>query len=72
MAACRDRRTPAGKRRLAGMNVVRVLGEKDDFGSAEAVAAEDSRMQQAGIASRLVRFDGGHELNAAVLKDLAR
>ena len=51
--------------------VVRVLGDRDEMATGEAVAAEDARYAQLGLNARTVRFDGGHELNAEVLLDLA-
>ena len=51
--------------------VVRVLGNTDELATEEAVAAEDARWARTGLDAQMVRFDGGHELNADVLLSLA-
>lgn len=51
--------------------IVRVLGERDEMASEEAVAAEDARFAKLGLEAQTVRFDGGHELSAELLLGLA-
>jgi len=51
--------------------VVRVVGSADDLASDEAVSVEDQRWARIGLDAKLVRFEGGHELNAEVLLSLA-
>ncbi len=55
---------------LKGTRIVRVLGERDEMASPEAVAAEDERYERLGLKAEMVRFEGGHELNATVLQDI--
>lgn len=56
---------------LTRMKVIRVLGDRDDLAVPEAVAAEHALAGRLGITAELVRFAGGHELDAATLKGLA-
>ena len=56
---------------LTRMKVIRVLGDRDDLASPEAIAAEHALAGRLGITADLVRFAGGHELDAATLKGLA-
>jgi predicted esterase len=53
------------------LHVTRVLGLRDEYATPELVRAEDERLAALGIAARLVRFDGGHELHAKTLQALA-
>ena len=57
--------------RLARMKVIRVLGDNDDLAVPEAIAAENALAGRLGITAELVRFSGGHELDAATLQGLA-
>jgi predicted esterase len=56
---------------LKDTRVVRVLGDHDEMATEEAVAMENARFQELGLKAELVRFDGGHELNADVLRSIA-
>lgn len=56
---------------LRAMRVTRVVGEGDEFAGADLVAAEEARVAALGLAAPLLRFAGGHELNADVLLRLA-
>lgn len=60
------------RRRLGAMDVVRVLGETDPFARPEIVAAEDARAQGLGLTAPVRRFAGGHELDEALVLELAR
>jgi poly(3-hydroxybutyrate) depolymerase len=55
---------------LRALRVVRVFGNDDHL--ADALPLETSRIEALGVQSELIRFDGGHELNADVLRSLAR
>jgi predicted esterase len=51
--------------------VVRVIGNSDDLATEEAVTAENARWARTGLEAQMVRFEGGHEMNAEVLLSLA-
>lgn len=53
------------------LDIVRVLGRNDDMATPEAVAAEDARAAARGITAPITWFDGGHELDADLLRKLA-
>ena len=57
--------------RLTATKIIRVVGDNDDMASAEAVTAENALAERLGIAATLVRFAGGHEIDAETLKGLA-
>lgn len=61
---------PAARKRLAGVPVVIVRGRQDALITAKVVAGIVARLEAAGIEHRVVEFDGGHEMNEAVLRDL--
>ena len=48
--------------------VTLVAGTRDRLVSEEAVAAASERLRAAGIAHEVLRFDGGHRLDAALLR----
>lgn len=54
---------------LRATRVVRVIGNKDDL--ADALPLETSRVEALGVQAELIRFEGGHQLNADVLRSLA-
>ena len=45
-----------------------MIGTTDDFATPETVAAEEDRPRRAGVPYRLVRFDGGHRMDAEMLR----
>jgi predicted esterase len=47
-----------------------VVGRKDQYVDASALAAERARLADAGVAAEIVEYDGGHSINRAVLLDL--
>jgi predicted esterase len=57
--------------RLAATAVTLVAGTRDRLVSEEAVGAASERLDAAGIAHDVWRFDGGHRLDDAVLRRLA-
>ncbi len=57
---------------LAGLRLVRVLGDRDEMATADAVAEEEARTRALGLDAELIRFPGGHELDPGVLAALAR
>jgi predicted esterase len=48
-----------------------VIGEKDEFLTAEMIAGEEERLRAAGQAYSVTRFPGGHALNRMALMELA-
>ena len=56
---------------LAGLNLTLVVGEQDEYVSAEEVRAQLAFLRRLGAAPALIQFDGRHTLDAAVLKQLA-
>jgi predicted esterase len=58
-------------RALARIELVLVLGRSDETLGAEEPARSVERLGRASLVARVVRFDGGHELDAATLEALA-
>ena len=48
-----------------------VLGRQDEFANSELVMAQEARLKELGVAHHTIRFDGGHEIVADVLRRLA-
>ncbi|HKP16118.1 MAG TPA: hypothetical protein VJT85_08635 [Gemmatimonadaceae bacterium] len=57
--------------RLHGAALTLVAGESDEMVPASAVVAEGERLSAAGVAFNLLRYPGGHRLEADALKRLA-
>ena len=57
--------------RLHGAAITLVAGDRDEYATAAAVAAEAERLSAAGVAFTLQRFDGGHSIDPAALLHLA-
>jgi predicted esterase len=63
---------PEAHRELyAALHLVFVAGDADPIVPPERVDVEVERLREAGIAFELVRFGGGHEIDARVLEQLA-
>lgn len=60
----------AAAARLAGVTVELVRGTSDQLITAKVVAGLVKRLDGAGIAHRVVEFDGGHEMSEKVLREL--
>jgi predicted esterase len=56
---------------LRAARVSIVVGSRDEFATAEAVAQQEERLRAAGVAFRTTVFDGGHTLDADALRRLA-
>ena len=54
-----------------GAQLTLVVGERDQYITAERVSAETARLEVMGARYDVVRFDGAHEMNANVLRQLA-
>lgn len=57
--------------RLNAADLTIVIGDGDEFISEEAVQDQVTRLEEAGIAHRLIRFRGGHTIPQPVLAALA-
>lgn len=56
---------------LRRLELVIAVGNHDPWVTASAVAEQEDRLAQHGIPCRVVRFEGGHQLDAGVLGSLA-
>jgi predicted esterase len=57
--------------RLHGAALTLVAGEKDEMVPESAVVAEGERLSAAGVAFNLLRYSGGHRIDADALIRLA-
>ncbi|HEV8265530.1 MAG TPA: hypothetical protein VGQ06_11305 [Gemmatimonadales bacterium] len=57
--------------RMRALRLSLVYGARDEFFTPKVVAATEGRLRAHGIPYTLVPFDGGHEIDAAVLKRVA-
>ena len=63
---------PAEHRRaLNALDLVLVLGERDEIATGAALAEQREALDRAGVRYRLLGFDGGHRLDADTLRRLA-
>jgi len=58
-------------RRLRHARLALVYGRSDEFITPKVVSGILDRLRQHGIPYEEIAFDGGHELNEAVLRELA-
>ncbi|MGH7506172.1 MAG: alpha/beta hydrolase [Longimicrobiales bacterium] len=58
-------------RLFASADLTFAFGSRDAFASAERIREEQERLRAAGLAFRILRFDGGHRLDAETLRQLA-
>ncbi len=56
---------------LHGAAIILVAGESDELATPARVTAQAERLSSAGVAHELVRFDGGHAIDAGALMSLA-
>lgn len=56
---------------LEKLPLVFVHGRQDEMITPKVAAAHERRLTEYGISHRMVAFDGGHELNDGVLRDIA-
>lgn len=52
---------------LRATRLTMVVGDADEFATAAVVAEQERRLTEAGVAYALVRYPGGHRLDAGVL-----
>lgn len=57
--------------RLRAMRITLVVGANDAFIGDGAIAEQRERLGAAGLSHRVVRFEGGHELDPRVLREIA-
>ena len=57
--------------RFRALDLAFVLGSRDPFAEPAHLLELEGRLRAHDVRYRLIRFDGGHELNADVLKELA-
>lgn len=60
-----------GPHALRGVPPTYVLGSRDHYVSDAAIDEDVARLAQAGITASVVRFEGGHVVSRAVLRQLA-
>jgi len=60
----------AARERLAPLDLVLVAGSRDEFITPKVLARDEERLRGAGIAYRVIRFEGGHEIDGGVLRQL--
>lgn len=60
----------AGRERLAPLDLVLVAGSRDEFITPKVLARDEERLRSAGIPYRVIRFEGGHEIDGGVLRQL--
>jgi predicted esterase len=60
----------ANRERLDGLQLTIVAGTGDPFITQARLEKEQARLGAHGIASRFVRFDGGHVIDAGTLKEI--
>lgn len=57
--------------RLAAAGLTLVVGSADAYITAKVLARDTARLDAAGVPYRVVRYEGGHEIRAEVLRALA-
>ncbi|MEW5917851.1 MAG: phospholipase [Gemmatimonadota bacterium] len=58
--------------RTNGVSVEIVLGDRDEFAGYRNIDVELAALRDAGVTYNMVRFDGGHVIDAATLSALAK
>ncbi len=58
--------------RLERVEIALVSGRSDEFHDERKLEADVERLRAAGLVHRVIRFDGGHEIDQATLRGLAR
>lgn len=61
----------AASERLRGVRLSLVVGDRDRYITPKILARDEARLREHGIPCEVRRFDGGHEIDAAVLLELA-
>jgi predicted esterase len=58
----------AARERLASLDLELVVGSRDELYTPKVLARDEERLREAGIPHRVIRFQGGHEIDDAVLR----
>jgi len=66
-----DLADPQVRARLAGLDLVLVFGTADEYFPPALVAAHETRLRAHDLPYRLLGYEGGHEVTAALLRQLA-
>ena len=66
-----DLESATAKRLLSGLRLTVVIGSADEYITLVQAEAHLEQLQQLGATPQFVTFEGGHELNRAVLQTLA-
>ncbi|HTR21544.1 MAG TPA: hypothetical protein VMH88_11880 [Gemmatimonadales bacterium] len=61
----------AARARWADLDLVLVVGSRDEFITPKVLARDEARLAEAGVRYRVVPYDGGHEILPQVLQGLA-
>ena len=61
----------AQRERFARLDLTLVAGTRDEFITPKILDRETQRLDAEGIPFRVVRFEGGHEIDASVLRQVA-
>jgi predicted esterase len=56
--------------RLRAARLTLVAGSRDEYITEKVLAANAARLDEAGVPYRVIRYDGGHEIDAGVLRRL--
>jgi predicted esterase len=57
--------------RLQGAAITIVAGDQDEYATTKVVTAEGERLSSAGVKFSVLRYDGGHAIEAGALESLA-
>ena len=66
-----DLEFPAAAERLRPVRLLLVAGDQDEFITPKVLARDEALLREHGIPYAVRRFAGGHEIDAAVLRELA-
>lgn len=56
--------------RLRAARLTLVAGSRDEYITAKVVTRDTARLEEAGVPYRVIAYDGGHEIDAGVLRRL--
>ncbi len=53
------------------INLILIAGEKDEYAREEKILEQETHLKENSVPYKLIKFDGGHELDSGVLKEIA-